>query len=106
MRVKAFDGDCPTEALRPEEAAGHRGRHVITRAIGIAAPVEPELFTVAVAPGEALVLASDGLSDVAEPAAAVPVVAAAHDARTAAEDLVALALARGTTDNVTVVVVR
>ena len=95
-----------TGVLRPEEAAGHRGRHVITRAIGIAAAVDPELFTVAVAPGEALVLASDGLSDVAEPAAAVPVVADAADARSAAEDLVALALARGTADNVTVVVVR
>lgn len=93
-------------ALTAEEAVGHKGRHVITRAIGIGPTVEPELFTVDLEPDEALVLASDGLSDVASPAEVVPLVAAAPDAATAARDLVALALERGTRDNVTVVVIR
>lgn len=92
-------------ALPAEQAIGHRGRHVVTRAIGVAPTVEPEVFTVDLAPDEALVLASDGLSDVADPAAAIAVCrAAAVDV--AAAGLVALALARGTMDNVTVVVAR
>jgi serine/threonine protein phosphatase PrpC len=95
-----------TGALAPDEAIGHRGRHVVTRALGTAATVEPELFTVDLAPGERLVLASDGLSDVAGPEAAVAPCAAAPTAEAAARALVALALARGTMDNVTVVVAR
>ena len=93
-------------ALAPEDAIGHRGRHIVTRALGTAPDVEPELFTVALEPGEALVLASDGLSDVAGPEAAVAAVAATPDAARAADALVALALTRGTMDNVTVVVAR
>jgi serine/threonine protein phosphatase PrpC len=93
-------------ALSAEDAIGHRGRHVVTRALGVAATVEPEVFTVDLAPGEALVLASDGLSDVAGPGAAVAVCADAPDATAAARALVTLALARGTMDNVTVVVAR
>lgn len=93
-------------ALDPADAVGHRGRNVVTRALGTAATVEPELFTVALDPGEALVLASDGLSDVAGPDLAIPVCATAPDAGAAAHALVALALARGTMDNVTVVVAR
>lgn len=86
-------------AITPDEALGHHGRHMITRAIGITEVVEPELFTVDLAPDEALVLASDGLSDVATPTDAAAVGADA-------DALVALALERGTRDNVTVVVVR
>ena len=93
-------------ALAPEDAIGHRGRHVVTRALGTAATVEPELFAVDVGPGDALVLATDGLSDVAGPEAAVAVCARAADPGAAAHGLVALALGRGTMDNVTVVVVR
>ncbi len=93
-------------ALTVEQAVGHRGRHIVTRAVGIAGTVEPELFEVDLAEGAALVLASDGLSDVVAPADAVPVVAAAPTAADAAHGLVALALARSTRDNVTVVVAR
>ena len=93
-------------ALGPDEAIGHRGRHIVTRALGPAPTVEPEVFTVALEPGEALVLASDGLSDVAGPEAAVAACASAPDAAAAAQALVALALDRGTMDNVTVVVAR
>jgi protein phosphatase len=97
-----------TGALPAADAIGHRGRHIVTRALGPAAEIEPELFTVVPHPGEALVLASDGLSDVAGPEAAVPIcaTATAPDAAGAARALVALALGRGTRDNVTVVVAR
>lgn len=95
-----------TGALAPADAIGHRGRHVVTRAIGTAAEVEPELFTVTLDRDEALVLASDGLSDVAGPEAAVPVCATDADVGAAARGLVTLALDRGTMDNVTVVVTR
>jgi len=92
-------------ALTADQAVGHRGRHIVTRALGVAATVEPELFTVTLAPDETLVLASDGLSDVAEPEAALDA-CADPDVGAAADALVTLALDRGTMDNVTVVVAR
>jgi serine/threonine protein phosphatase PrpC len=95
-----------TGAIAPEDAIGHRGRNVVTRALGTLPTVEPETFVVTLDPGEDLVLASDGLSDVVGPDAAVAPCAAAPDAAAAAHALVALALARGTMDNVTVVVAR
>ncbi|HEX7133051.1 MAG TPA: protein phosphatase 2C domain-containing protein [Iamia sp.] len=94
-----------TGALAPDEAIGHRGRHVVTRALGVAPTVEPEVFAVTLAPDETLVLASDGLSDVAGPDAAVAA-CATPDVGAAAVALVTLALDRGTMDNVTVVVAR
>ncbi len=92
-------------AITPEQALGHSGRHVVTRALGPLAAVEPELHVVDLGGDESLVLLSDGLSDVALPDAAVAPLATGG-AGAGARALVALALARGTMDNVTVVVAR
>jgi protein phosphatase len=85
-------------ALRPDQAIGHRGRHIVTRALGATPTVEPELFTVDLAADEALVLASDGLSDVAGPDDVIGTVDP--------DALVLLAQGRGSMDDVTVVVAR
>lgn len=90
-------------ALTPAEARAHPSRHVVTRAIGITPEVDPELFVVDLGPGELLVLCSDGLSDVAGPEVVATV--ADRNPDDVAAGLVAEALARGTRDNVTVVVV-
>jgi len=95
--------------ISADEARTHPGRHWITRALG--ATTGPgvsaglDVVPVALGPGEALVLASDGL-------APVPVQAIALAARTAASAddaacwLVDAAVAARTTDNVTVAVAR
>jgi PPM family protein phosphatase len=94
-----------TGAISHDEARRHPGRHVITQAIGPAATVALSPVTVPLRPGDALVLASDGIQ--ALPVEAImEVVDGAPDAQQAARRLVDAALAAGTTDNVTAAVVR
>lgn len=87
------------------EARHHPGRHVITRAVGSDATVDASPTTVALRPGDALVLASDGI-EVVDEATMVAVMSGAPTASDAARRLVDAALARGATDNVTVAVLR
>ncbi len=93
-------------ALAAEAADMHPGRHMLVRAIGSEAHVEPDLVRVELGAGDALVLASDGLSDVLDGEAIRQVVAATATAEDAARALVEASLAAGTRDNVTTVVVR
>src|SRR5262245_39808251 len=87
------------------EARTHPGRHMITRAMGAADAVTLEVAHVALFPGDALVLASDGI-DALDDAEIGRIVRAAASADAAAHRLVDAALDAGSTDNVTAVVVR
>ena len=93
-------------AITAADAARHPGRHVIIRSIGGEDGVEPDIGGTALRPGEALVLVSDGLSDVLDAAEIHAVTANATTAADAAARLVDAALARDAHDNVTVAVVR
>lgn len=89
--------------LRPEEAAGHRQAHVITRAVGVD-PLTLDRVEGEVQPGDRFLLCTDGLTGAVsehEIARALQ----CGDMGAAADDLIALALARGGRDNVTVVIV-
>jgi len=89
--------------LRPEEAAGHRQAHVITRAVGVD-PLTLDRVEGDVRPGDRFLLCTDGLTGaVSEHEIARALLGGDMD--TAADDLIALALARGGRDNVTVVIV-
>ncbi|MDR4479136.1 MAG: protein phosphatase 2C domain-containing protein [Nitrospira sp.] len=48
--------------LTPAQAARHPDRHVLTRAMGIGAHVESDLFSFDLLPGDLLLLCSDGLT--------------------------------------------
>lgn len=48
-------------SLSPEQAAVHPNRNLITRAVGVEARVEADLYSVRLHPGEALLLCSDGI---------------------------------------------
>jgi protein phosphatase len=87
-------------------AGSHPGRHVLARAIGPEGRVAPDVVHVELLPGDALVLASDGLADVLGPAAIHGAVTAAPTADEAARCLVEASLDAHTTDNVTVAVLR
>ena len=98
-------------AISAEEARNHPGRHLITRAMGSLDPSTLAPVAVTLAPGDALVLASDGIEVVDESAMMELMSApATPDVRDGADGyarrLVEAALARHTTDNVTVAVVR
>lgn len=91
--------------LRPEEAAHHPQRSIITRALGVEADVEVDLSSVDVAAGDRLLLCSDGLSSMVNEAAIGEVLKTERDPQRAADRLVEIANEAGGDDNITVVVV-
>jgi serine/threonine protein phosphatase PrpC len=91
--------------LSPEDAERHPQRSVITRALGIDPEVEFDLFTYKLQVGDRLLLCSDGLSDVVEPAQIRKVLLKVPSAQRAARELVKVANANGGPDNITVIVV-
>jgi PPM family protein phosphatase len=91
--------------LSPEDAERHPQRSVITRALGIDPEVEFDLFTYKLQVGDRLLLCSDGLSDVVEPAQIRNVLLRVRNSHQAAGKLVTVANEQGGPDNITVIVV-
>jgi PPM family protein phosphatase len=91
--------------LSPEDAERHPQRSVITRALGIDPEVEFDLFTYKLQVGDRLLLCSDGLSDVVEPAQIRNVLLRVRNSQQAARKLVTVANEQGGPDNITVIVV-
>jgi len=90
--------------LTEDEAAVHPHRSVITRALGTDADVEVDTLTLDVAPGDLVLLCSDGLSAMVRDDEIVRLLEATGAApREAAEALVSAANAAGGEANVTVV---
>lgn len=92
-------------SLSPEDALTHPGRHWITRAIGPREAPAAQIAQAQLRPGDALLLASDGL-DVLSAGRIHETTTAQTSAKEAADGLVALALRSGAIDNVTVAVLR
>jgi protein phosphatase len=91
--------------LSREEARAFPGRNVVTRAIGVFDAAELELDHGVLQDGDCFVVCSDGLTTHVEDEE-IRGIAMGRDAQDACDELVALALKRGGTDNVTVVVVQ
>lgn len=91
-------------ALSLEAAALDRRGNIVTRAVGAAEVLELDKVFAAVAPGDRFLLCSDGLTGmVSDEEIEQAMIASDPDA--AADLLLALALGRGATDNVTLVVI-
>jgi protein phosphatase len=91
--------------LSREEARAWPGRNVITRAVGVHDAAELELAHGVLRHGDCFVICSDGLTNhVADDE--ILETATTREPQDACDELVALALQRGGTDNVTVIVVR
>ena len=97
--------------ITPEQAAGHPARSMLTRSLGADLLVQVDVVKETSRQGDTFVLCSDGVwdvigrTDIAEVATSI----GGPDAPTpavAAQRLVDTAISRGTTDNVTAVVVR
>lgn len=94
-------------AIRPEDAAGHRLRHVITNAVGGHEPgLQAEAHRLDLEVGDTVLLCSDGLHSMVDHATIARLLAAEPDPAHACRALVDEANARGGEDNVTVVVAR
>ena len=90
--------------LTPEGARNHPQKSVIYRVMGDSAKLAYDLFEVRLSPGEALLLCSDGLTDMVEDRVLWYVWHEASSPQAACEELVDLANEAGGYDNITVVI--
>jgi serine/threonine protein phosphatase PrpC len=94
-------------AIEPEEAAHHPYRHIITNCVGgTEEGVDVEARKLELAPGDVILLCSDGLTEMVKDDAIAAVLHEEDDPRRACERLIAMANAAGGKDNITVVVAR
>ncbi len=91
-------------SLQPEEADTSRFRNVITRAIGLYPNVVADTLAVELAPGDRLLLCSDGLSDMIETDEMAELLRK-PDITDATEALVEAALRGGGRDNITAIAI-
>ena len=89
--------------LGPEEVAEHPWRNVVLRSVNARGEGEPDLVELDLRPGDRLLLASDGLTDLV-PAAEIARTLLRRGDDDAVPALIGAALARGGRDNVTCVV--
>jgi protein phosphatase len=93
-------------SITASEARVHPYRNMLLRAIGSDPSIHPDITRVQLGAGDRLVLVSDGISGVIEPDDLWTIAQGHPDAAGLADELVAEAIARATTDNVTAVVLR
>jgi serine/threonine protein phosphatase PrpC len=91
--------------ISAEAARTHPHAHLITRALGIAERMQPELVHAEVEDGDIFLLCSDGLTGALSDGEIAEILSA-QGIEPAADALIARALERGAKDNVTVVLVQ
>jgi len=91
--------------LRADEARTHPQRHLLTRALGLEATLEVDLYSLEARPEDRLLLCTDGLSSVVSDATMRELLARGGSPAEQAARLAEKALEQGAPDNVTVVVV-
>ena len=91
--------------MTEEEAAVHPQRHILTRALGVAAEVEIDMWELEVRTGDRVLLCSDGLTNEVGTEEMAAILGEVDDPGEAAQRLVDAANGHGGADNITVVVV-
>ena len=91
--------------ISEEQAKIHKQRNVITRMLGSAEPVEPDVWFIPAIVGDRYLVCSDGLTTELGDDQISSTLTEFRDARIAAGRLVESALANGGRDNVTVIVI-
>jgi len=91
--------------LTEDQALIDPRRAMITRALGIDATVEVDVFDVDLEPGDRILLCSDGLTTMIRDNAIAEILASEDDRERAADELVNAANIAGGADNITVVIV-
>jgi len=92
--------------LSAAEAAEHPDRSLLSQALGASPRLEPDWIQGTLAPGDGLVICSDGLTGAVTDAELAEVLARSPSAEQCARRLIQMTLLRGASDNCTVVVVR
>lgn len=94
--------DSKIAALDSEGQPQSRFHNTITRAIGFAAAVQPDITLARLTEGDRLLLCSDGLTNMVDDSEIAALLCAEPDPQSACEQLVAMANDHGGEDNVTV----
>ena len=89
--------------LTPEEAKGHRFRHVILRAVGVEDTLAVDLIRGGLKAGDLFLLCSDGLTDEVDDEKIEDVLKSEIPLEEKADRLISLAMEAGGKDNITVV---
>jgi protein phosphatase len=92
--------------ITPEEAASHHQRNVISQALGVRDSIDPDTFSVDLAPGETLLCCSDGLTEDVAESTVHDILTREDSLEAAAAALVSTANRNGGSDNVSVVLGR
>ncbi|MBR5520055.1 MAG: Stp1/IreP family PP2C-type Ser/Thr phosphatase [Clostridia bacterium] len=90
--------------LSADEARLHPAKNYITRAVGTEPKVEPEFFKQKVAPGDVILLCSDGLSNMLLDEEILFEIRSDSDLSTCPDRLIRIANDRGGPDNITAVI--
>jgi protein phosphatase len=91
--------------LSPQEAEISVSRHMLTRVVGVAGDLEPDMWEIRPRPGDKILLCSDGITnELADPEIGAVLMGGA-DAKSMAEELVRRAVEAGGLDNATAVVI-
>ena len=111
IRQVTFDHSYVQELVRrgfltAEEARNHPKKNVITRCIGTEASFEPDVFYTRWNPKDLVILCSDGLCDVLTEKDMLTIVQQKNDLDTLCKALMEAAYRKGSTDNISLVLVR
>ncbi len=93
------------QGLSTEDLARHPMRHVLTNVVGARDQVEVHVRELALAPGDRLLLCSDGLHEPLSEAGIAALLGKGDDAESTASSLVREAIKLGARDNVTALVI-
>ncbi|HHY47023.1 MAG TPA: Stp1/IreP family PP2C-type Ser/Thr phosphatase [Firmicutes bacterium] len=91
-------------SLTEEEARFHPRRNIITRAVGVEPVLVPDVIQVSIAPGDYIILCTDGLTEMVDDTEILGVMMSSDSPQAGADSLVRLANERGGHDNITVVI--
>ena len=92
--------------ITEDEARSHPRKNVIMRAVGLERTIRSDVFRLDIRPGDALLLCSDGLSNLVDAGEMESLLLASSDDDAVCRELLRMALDRGAPDNVTLALVR
>ena len=92
--------------ITEDEARSHPRKNVIMRAVGLERTIRSDIFRLDIRPGDALLLCSDGLSNLVDAGEMESLLLASLDDDAVCRELLRMALDRGAPDNVTLALVR
>lgn len=93
-------------SISPEEGDNHPQKNIITRALGTAHAVRPDILNMSIQTGDALFLCTDGLTNMLGCGEIMDMYSRTEDPQVLCDELVKEANNRGGNDNITVIVAK